>query len=120
MKEFIKNQTKIVLDEGIEQTPEVDQIIDEMLTYQIEHPMRISKTKNGNRLSKVPVDELKSYKKNFTPITVPIDDKTITIYPVFGCKASDITEDDIKECIEFSTDPIFISRDEDGELYVGA
>ena len=117
--QFIKNKTQIVIQDGVERTPEVDDLIEKMLNYQIEWPMRISKTEHGTHMSKVPADRLESYRKNITPLTVPIDDKMLTIYPVFGYRLSDITPEDIADCIEFSTDSIFIGMDDDGELYVG-
>lgn len=118
MIKFRKNMTEITLDDGVERTAEVEEIIDEVLVYQICHPVRVCKPDGKIRFSRVPVSQLKEYAQAFDPILVPVDDLTAVLYPVLGCSKEDITDSDIKEFLEYILDPIFISTDEDGELCV--
>ena len=118
MIKFTKNETDIILCDGVERTEEVERIIDEMLRYQICHPMRVSKPDGNLHFSRVPLKVLETYRKTMEPILVPVGDLTAVLYPVFGCRKEDITDEDIEEFIEFILDPIVIDRDEDGELYV--
>ena len=118
MIKFRKNMTEITLDDGVERNEEVEEIIDEVLVYQICHPVRVCKPDGKIRFSRVPVSQLKEYAQAFEPILVPVDDLTAVLYPVYGCRKEDITDGDIKEFLEYISDPIFISTDEDGELCV--
>ena len=118
MIKFTKNMTYITLDDGLTRTEEVEKLIDEIQRYQICHPMRVYKLDGRLHFSRVLVSELDEYKKTAKPIQVPVGDLTAILYPVFGCRKEDITEEDINEFIEYIIDPIFISIDEDGELYV--
>lgn len=99
-------------------TEEVEELVDEVQRYQICHPMRVYKLDGRLHFSRVLVSELDEYKKTAEPIQVPVGDLTVILYPVFGCRKEDITEEDINEFIEYIIDPIFISIDEEGELYV--
>ena len=118
MIKFTKNMTDIILDDGLTRTEEVEKLIDEIQRYQICHPMRVYKLDGRLHFSRVLVSELDEYKKTVEPIRVPVGDLTAILYPVFGCRKEDITEEDINEFIEYIIDPIFISIDEEGELYV--
>ena len=118
MIKYRKNMTDITLDDGVKMTEEVEKIVDEMLEYQICHPMRIYKSDGRIHLSRVPVDELEEYRQTIEPILIPVDDLTAVLYPAFGCRKEDITDEDIQELLEYILDPIFISIGEDGELYV--
>ena len=118
MIKFTKNMTDITLDDGLDRDDVVEKLIDEVLEYQICHPVRVYKPDGRCRFSGVPAKELDYYRQNMDPILVPVGDLTAVLYPVFGCRKEDITEEDIDEFIEFILEPIFICRDEDGELYV--
>lgn len=118
MTKFTKNMTDITLDDGLDRTEDIEKLIDEVLEYQICHPMRVYKPDGRCRFSRVPVSSLEEYEKNIEPIRVPVGDLSATLYPVFGCRKEDITDEDIEDFIEFILDPIFISRDENGEIYV--
>ena len=118
MTRITKNETEITLDDNIAFNEEIEKLIDEVLEYQICHPVRVYKPDGRCRFSRVPVKRLEVYRQRIEPILVPVGDMTATLYPVFGCRKEDITNDDIDEFMEFILEPIFICRDEDGELYV--
>ena len=110
--------TEITLDDGVERTEKVEKIIDEVLMYQICHPVCVYKPNGKIRFSRVPLSKLEDYKQTFDPILVLVGDLTAVLYPVYGCSREDITDEDIKEFLDYILDPIFISIDEDGELCV--
>lgn len=118
MIKFTKNRIDITLDDGLTRSEEVEELIDEVQKYQICHPMRVFKLDGRLYFSRILVSELEEYKKTIEPIEVPVGDLTAVLYPVFGCRKEDITEEDIDEFIEYILDPIFIGKDENGELYV--
>lgn len=118
MIKFTKNMTDITLDDGLELDKETEKLIDEILEYQICHPMRVYKPDGRVRFSRVPQAELEEYRQRYEPVLVPVGDLTAVLYPVFGCTKEDLTDEDIDEFIEFIIDPIFICRDDDGKIYV--
>ena len=118
MIKFRKNMTDITLDDGVAWNKETEKLVDEVLEYQICHPMRVCKSDGKIRFSRVPVSEMEEYRQTKEPILVSVGELTATLYPVFGCRKEDITEKDIEDFVEYILDPVFIGKDDDGQLYV--
>lgn len=112
----------VMLEEGLERSEETDRIAGLWIDEQLSRGIKVRSSGRNRSLHSIHflnIDEVRTVENHPVPyITVPLPDGTGRLYPMYGLRLQDITDDDIRMAVLFWTESVFIARDEDGELYV--
>lgn len=112
----------VMPEEGLARSAETDRLaglwIDERLTRGIK--VRPSgRNSSRHSINFLNIDEVRTVERHpvpFIPVTLP--DRTGRLYPMYGLRLQDVTDEDIRMAVLFWTESVFIARDEDGVLYI--
>ena len=112
----------VMLEEGLERSEETDRIAGLWIDEQLSRGIKVrpsGRNRSLHSLGFLNIDEVRTVERDPVPfLPVPLPDGTGRLYPMYGLRLQDITDDDIRMAVLFWTESVFIARDEDGELYV--
>ena len=112
----------VMLEEGLERSVETDRLaglwIDERLSRGIK--VRPSgRDRSLHSINFLNIDEVRTVESHPVPfMTVPLPDCTGKLYPMYGLRLQDVTDEDIGMAVLYWTESVFIAVDEDGALYI--
>ncbi len=112
----------VMLEEGLERSEETDRIAAIWINWQLSRGIKVRPSGRNSPLHSINflnIDEVHTVKTNPVPfIPVPLPEGIGKLYPMYGLRTHDITEEDIRMAQLFWTESVFIAKDEDGELYI--
>jgi len=112
----------VMLEEGLERSEETDRIAAIWINWQLSRGIKVRPSGRNSSLHSINflnIDEVHTVETNPVPfIPVPLPEGIGKLYPMYGLRTHDITEEDIRMAQLFWTESVFIAKDEDGELYI--
>ncbi len=112
----------VMLEEGLERSEETDRIAAIWINWQLSRGIKVRPSGINSSLHSINflnIDEVHIVETNPVPfIPVPLPEGIGKLYPMYGLRTHDITEEDIRMAQLFWTESVFIAKDEDGELYI--
>ncbi len=112
----------VILEEGLARSEETDRLAGLWINDQLSRGIKVRPSgRNSSRhsINFLNIDEVRTVERHPVPyIPVPLPDGIGKLYPMYGLRLQDVTDEDIRMAVRFWTESVFIARDEDGVLYI--
>ncbi len=112
----------VMLEEGLERSPETDRLAGLWINDRLSRSIKVRPSGRNRSLHCIDflnIHEAHTVENNPVPfIPVSLPDSIGKLYPMYGLRIKEVTDEDIKTAVLDWTESVFIAKDEDGVLYI--